>query len=130
MKKFIIGALLIASSSSLFANETLLNTMKDMRNALVNINDGFLYNDKAKVLNGVDALEKAATIFQKKDLKTYLPENKKNMTPVAMSLSKKLNLSAEEIKTFANAGKLGQAAGVYPELVKTCTSCHAIIRGW
>ena len=131
MKSKLMGIFLsILIGSTLNANETLMSSMKNMRNSLVKINDGFLYNDINMILSGADKLEKTALIFQKHDLKLYLPEKKKNMAPVAVSLSKRLNLYTNDIKTYAKNGKLANAADVYPDLVKACTSCHKIIRGW
>ena len=131
MKTKIVTLLLgMLIGSSLSANETLMSSMKDMRNSLVKINDGFLYNNTQMILEGTDELEKSTKIFQSNDLKTYLPKNKQNMAPVAVSLSKRLYIYTNDIKTYTKNDKLANAADVYPDLVKACTSCHKIIRGW
>jgi hypothetical protein len=129
-KKILVLITSIMFANILSANETLLANMKSMRNSLVLINDGFLYNDTKKIIQGANDLEESTKIFQKHDLKLYLPAHKQNMAPVAVSLSKRLKLYTDDIKTYANNGKLANAADVYPDLVKACTSCHAIIRGW
>ncbi len=128
--KLMLATSLCASVS--FADETrLVVEMKNMRDSMHQINDGFFYNKKDKILEALVLLENANKIFKtQKDIRIYLPEKVKHMSGVALMTSKKINTNIKKMKKFIKKNNSAEASNAYIDIVNSCTSCHAITRGW
>ncbi|MBD3794303.1 MAG: hypothetical protein IE916_02950 [Epsilonproteobacteria bacterium] len=130
MKKILIG-LSIVTALGLSANDVMSANMKSMRDGLVEIQDGFLYNNKDGVLKGIAKIEEANKMFHDKEsVAKYLPANKERLSSVALLSSKHLNSNLLEMKEYINQNQLLEASSVHSDVVRNCTRCHAIIRGW
>ena len=90
MKKLALGLTLLASMG-LHANDIALN-MKVMREGLLEIQDGFLYNSKPTVISGIAKIEASNDMFHdKKSVEGYLPEEKKGLIGVTLLSAKNMD---------------------------------------
>lgn len=129
MKKILIG-LSIFTALSLQAADMNTN-MKDMRDGLQEIQDGFLYNNKDGVLAGIDKVQKANKMYDsKKSVEAFLPKGKERMASVALLSAKNMDVDLEEMKLYVEAGQMLEASSVTADVIRSCTRCHAIVRGW
>ena len=130
MKKILIG-LSVVAALGLQASDTIGSNMKVMRDGLVEIQDGFLYNDKKRVLDGIVQIEKANKIFHdRKSVSKYLPADKKRLANVALLSSKSLDHSLAEMRLYINNDKINEASAASNSVIQNCTRCHAVVRGW
>lgn len=112
-------------------DSVIISEMKNMRDAMHTINDGFFYNKQESILAGLDALQKANEIFKNHaDIKNYLPEKSKHMSGISYNNARKIDANINSMKQFISAKKYNQAAAKYTEILNSCTACHSIVRGW
>ena len=130
MKKILISLSLLAVIG-LQASEGVSVTMKDMRDGMVQVQDGFLYNNKESILNGIEKIKKANSIFHDaKSAEAILPQDKKKYSKIAYISTKNLNMYLSTMKDFVDEGSIVNASDAYSGIVHSCTHCHAITRGW
>ena len=130
MKTFIVGLSMIAALGLQASDDIALN-MKDMRDGLVQIQDGFLYNDKQNIIQGITKVENANKMFHdKKTAYKFLPKDKQKLAGIAELSSKNLNGSLEEMREYVKHNQIIEASAIHSDLVHNCTRCHAIVRGW
>jgi hypothetical protein len=130
MKKILL-ALSVLAVLGLQADDTLNANMKTMRDGLMEIQDGFLYNNKDGVLAGITKIEKANAIFHdQKSVEQYLPKAQQRLSSVAVFSTKYLNSYLAEMKEYVKNDQLLEASSIHSEVVRNCTRCHAIVRGW
>lgn len=130
MKKILIGLSLFAAVG-LYASDSIQVTMKDMRDGLTEVQDGFLYNSKESILKGIDKIEKANMVFHdEKAAAASLPADKKKFSKIAYISTKNLNLYLATMKDYVKEGSIVNASDAYSGVVRSCTHCHAITRGW
>ena len=132
MKKIVFALGLIAVLGlQATANDELKTSMTDMRDGLQEIQDGFSYNNKDGILNGIVKIKKANGLFHdQSSAAKYLPQDKKKFARVALISTKTLNTNLEQMKEYVNAGSIIAASESMSGVVKSCTRCHAIVRGW
>lgn len=132
MKLGKILLLMVLSFGTAFAEDgVMILKMKDMRDAMHEINDGFFYNNKVGILKGIDKLKEANKIFgTMQDVKKYLPEKIKHMSGISFNNARKITMNLDNMENYIQAGKFNQAASSYTDIVNSCTACHAIVRGW
>jgi predicted PP-loop superfamily ATPase len=105
--------------------------MKDMRDGLQLIQDGFSYNNKEDILIGIAKIQKANEIFSdEKSSAKYLPEKKQRLAKVSFLSAHNLNTSLEQMKEYVKINKIIDASDSISGVVHSCTRCHAIVRGW
>lgn len=130
MKKILVGLSLFAALG-LHASDDIQTTMKDMRDGLVQVQDGFLYNNKEGILSGIEKITKANKIFHdEKSAASFLPKDKKKYSKIAYISTKNLNVYLTTMKDFVEEGSIINASDAYSGVVHSCTHCHAITRGW
>jgi hypothetical protein len=129
MKKLVLSLSVLAV---LGLQATDINTnMQTMRDGLLEIQDGFLYNNKDAVVVGIKKIEKANEIFHSKEaVEKYLPKEKKKMAGVTLLSAKRLNSDLEAMNAYISDNKMLEAAEIHSDVMKDCTRCHAIVRGW
>jgi len=115
-----------------FADDTVIITeMKNMRDSMNQINDGFFYNKKEKITQGLDSLKSANKIFKtQSDVKMYLPEKTKHMSGISFNNAKKIDTNIEKMKKYIAKNNYRKASNIYMDIINSCTSCHSIVRGW
>lgn len=129
MNKFILGLSMVAALS-LGASEIGSN-MKNMRDGLLEIQDGFLYNNKEGVVAGIAKIKKSNEIFHDKNsVAVYLPTDKKHLGAVTLLSAKRLNSDLDAMGEYIGQNNMFEAAAIHSDVMKDCTRCHAIVRGW
>lgn len=105
--------------------------MAKLENGLSNIQKGFLYNNKKLIELGVDEVQKENLIYHEpKVVKDMLPANKKQMKNAAMLTSYRIENASKELKEYLKLNQMRNAHGAFSDIVKACTDCHVITRGW
>lgn len=132
MKKYILGlALLMAFASQSLASDQLTVSMKDMRDGLQSIQDGFSYNNKDDILSGIAKIQKANEMFHDtKSSAKFLPADKQRYAKVSFLSANNLNFSLNQMKDYVEMGKIVDASDSLSGVVHSCTRCHAIVRRW
>jgi hypothetical protein len=132
MKKQLLGlAMVIALGLSASASDELQTSMKDMRDGLQLIQDGFSYNNKDNILIGIDKIQEANKLFHdEKSSASYLPPKKQRLARVSFLSAHNMNLSLEQMKEYVKMNKIVDASDSLAGVVHSCTRCHAIVRGW
>ena len=131
--KSILLSLTIASSVSFAQTPAELNTktMIGMESGLNNIQKGFLYNNLDLVKYGADQIIKENKIYHdKKVIKSILPKGKQQMENIAMITSNRIDDSIAELKTYIDLKDIRKAQDSFVNIIKACTDCHNIVRGW
>ena len=93
---------------------------------MATIQKGFLYNQKASLLEGADAVINANSIFEKVDTKAFT--NGSKATQVISNIHGNLATSAKKFKKAVEANKFADATGLYGKIVNDCVACHTVIR--
>lgn len=129
MKKLLLSLSVFAV---LGLQATEINTsMKSMRDGLLEIQDGFLYNNKDAVVSGIKKIKVANEIFSDKEsVAIYLPKDKKKMSSVTLMSAKRLNADLDAMSEYIADNKMLEAAELHSDVMKDCTRCHAIVRAW
>jgi len=128
MKKLALATLLC--SSVLFANDALVKNMHDMENGMEYIQKGYLYNNMELVKNGIAEIEKASTILRSIDTSTYLPENKKHMSNIALNSSSAMDKALESMKKHIDKKEIAKSHEEYSKVLSNCVICHSLVRNW
>lgn len=114
-----------------FASDSMIVEMKNMRDSMHQINDGFFYNQKGEILEGLTKLKKSNAIFgSQADVKKHLPKKVQHMSGISYNTVKRVNSYIDEMKVYIDNNQFGKAANSYTNILNSCTSCHAIVRGW
>ena len=127
MKKIILA--LAASSVLVLASDATINaTMKLMEQGLNDVQSGFVYHDKEKLNRGIATLEGSNAIFSNVDVSVFIPNNAK--VQVTKNINQNLADALKTLKASVADKNYAQASEDYGKVVKSCISCHTIIRGW
>ncbi len=130
MKKLLISLSLLGAIGVQASEDIPLN-MKNMRDGMILIQDGFLYNKKELILSGITKIQKENSIFQDaKCAEAILPKEKKKYATIAYISAKNLNMYLAKMKDFIDENSTVNASDAYSGVVQSCTHCHAITRGW
>jgi cytochrome c556 len=132
LKKIILA--LAALSVLALANESTINnvtvnaTMKLMEQGLSDVQTGFIYHDKERLNRGIQTLQGANSIFSNVDVSVFIPNNAK--IQVTKNINENLAKELESLKKSVSDKNYAEATEDYAKVVKSCLSCHTIIRGW
>lgn len=129
MKKIVVS---LSAFLILGLQATDINTnMHTMKEGLESIQDGFLYNNQEAVASGIVQIKKANEIFHDKDsVAKYLPKDKKKLVGVTLLSAKRLSSDLDAMSEYLAQGNMLEAAVLHSDIIKDCTRCHAIVRGW
>ena len=131
--KIIAAIVLFGFSVNTFANEThdLTIMMFNKEVGLNNIQKGFLYNNIALIKSGVDQVVEENKIYHNKDVvESIIPKNRKQAVNLAMLTARRIDNAATEIKIYLEEKEMRKAFDSFSNMVKACTDCHVIVRGW
>lgn len=130
MKKVLL-VLSVLTVLSLQANSVMSSNMKDMRDGLQSIQDGFSYNNREGILNGIAQIQQANEAFSnQKAAAKFLPNDKKHLAKLSYLSTKILNISLDKMKAYVEADQIIDASNSMAGIVHSCTRCHALVRGW
>lgn len=106
-------------------------TMIGMESGLANIQKGFLYNNMELVKYGAEQIKKEIKIYHdRKIIKQILPDGKQQMENIALITAKRIDGSLEELTTYVDLKQMRNAEDSFTDIVKACSDCHNIVRGW
>ena len=127
--KVILATSLVASLS-VADDSIILKEMKHMRDGMNQINDGFFYGKKDKMIDGLNSLRDANNIFNTQDdVKKYLPAKVKHMSGMSFNTARKINKNIDKMKKSINKNNFAKASAIYSDIMSSCISCHATVRG-
>jgi cytochrome c556 len=135
MIKIILSVVLL-SSTFIFAGEYTaqdrIRDMKELENAMVTIQKGFLYNDLATIEKGVEEIKQNAMSVEPplKGEEKYLAKQESYSYKFAKRQSAKMIVHADDIVHDYKEGHKKQAVNVYHKIFKQCMTCHERIRNW
>lgn len=130
MKKLLIGLSLLGAVG-VQASEDISLTMKNMRDGMILIQDGFLYNKKDSILSGIQKVQQANSIFRDvKSTELILPPQKKKYSTIAYISAKNLDIYLGKMRDFIDENSTINASDTYSGVIYSCTHCHAITRDW
>lgn len=131
MKKIMLATLM--SASFLFASSsdslTINATMQLMKSGVENIQDGFFYSDKEKIMGGIEMIENANNIFGKIDLREFV-NNRNVSVQVANNLSSHISTHLQEMKKGVETKDYAMTTKAFGEVINNCVACHITIRKW
>ena len=133
MKKIAICILII--SSCLFAEqkqdkEQRLENMHILANAMDEIQNGFLFNNKELIKSGANTILKTASTIEAKDLKHSLPKETAYAHKFAQKTASRTKAHAQGILDALKENDALMAMDEYLYVLRQCTSCHLRIRTW
>lgn len=128
--KLALAAMMTASFS--YAASDVNSVMASMEQGLNNIQKGFLYNSIELIKSGTAQVQKENLIYlkDKKEIQAMLPKGKQQMENVAMITAQRIDQAAVEINSYINLKEMRHAQDAYTSMVKACSDCHTIVRGW
>ncbi|HIP29404.1 MAG TPA: hypothetical protein EYG93_11375 [Sulfurospirillum arcachonense] len=92
---------------------------------------GFLYNNLDLVKYGADQIVKENVKYHDREvIKSILPKGKQQMENIALITATRVDNSIIEMKTYIELNDVRKAQDAFINIVKACTDCHNIIRGW
>jgi len=113
------------------AEEINMKTMAGMENGLNNIQKGFLYNNLDLVKHGAKQIMEENVIYHdKKVIKSILPEGKQQMENIVMITANRIDNALVELNAYIELKDIRKAQDSFINVVKACTDCHNIVRGW
>lgn len=138
MKSNIIKLLLLLSilgSSSLFGDdkkikEKRLKIMHTYTGSLHTVQDGFLYNDHKKVIEGATMILKTAKHVKTHNMKAHLPKNQAYTYKFALKMTDRIIAHSESMLDAISRKKPLEAMDEFNYVIKQCTSCHIRVRDW
>jgi L-cystine uptake protein TcyP (sodium:dicarboxylate symporter family) len=126
MKKALLA--LAATSVLALANDTTIDaTMGLMTQGIQEVQNGFINNDKKEISRGIEILHNANAIFEKVDVTTFIPNNKRGQ--VTKNISKNFSKDVKALKKSIEANDYNSAAKQYGQVISNCMACHKIVRG-
>ncbi|MEA2111022.1 MAG: hypothetical protein U9P71_03130 [Campylobacterota bacterium] len=130
-------ALSIAMLSALiFAGEYTekdrIEDMKDLEDAMVLVQKGFLYNNLSMIESGVNEIKENAMSVEPplKNEEKYLDKLESYSYKYAKRQSAKMTVHADDIVQDYKDGNKKQAVNAYNKIFKQCMTCHERIRDW
>ena len=137
MLKRLVLVGVIVGSSLMAAQYTKADRMKDMQimsDAMGEIQTGFFYNDKDRVIKGALKLSDAVRhvrppieeMEEKNPMVRYMNAKVKFSNKIVKKIDKK---TATLIERF-RSGDTNQALQAYKKIMESCMECHAKIRKW
>ena len=113
------------------AKEINMKAMAGMESGLNNIQKGFLYNNLDLIKHGSKQISEENSVYHdKKMIKSILPKGKQQMENIAMITSNRIDNALSELKTYIELKDMRKAQDSFIHVVKACTDCHSIVRGW
>jgi len=127
MKKSLL-AIVLSSTILLAGDTTITATMSLMNQGLNQVQSGFVNNKKKDIIEGINIIENANSIFSQVDVGKFIPNNRK--TQVTKNIHNNLAKSLKDLKNNVENRRYSDATASYGKVLNTCLACHTIVRGW
>lgn len=126
MKKVIL-ALAVSATLSFASDSTLGATMNLMKQGMNQIQQGFMYNSRIDIQQGIEIVTNSNDIFKHVDVANFIKSNK---VTVAKNINHNLSEDLKALKKAVDNAKYTEATVQYGKVMSQCIACHTIIRGW
>lgn len=126
MKKVIL-ALAVSATLSFASDSTLGATMNLMKQGMNQIQQGFMYNSRIDIQQGIEIVTNSNDIFKHVDVANFIKSNK---VTVAKNINHNLSEDLKALKKAVDNAKYTEATVQYSKVMSQCIACHTIIRGW
>ncbi len=135
MKKIITAVLALMLSSTLLVaaevkDQKMADDMKEMMNAMVEIQKNWFYENPRGIKKGVKKLEAHMEYLKSSDAKGYLPKDQEYANKFAKKRAEMIELYAEDLVVSVEDGNDEDVLDNYTQIMNQCTSCHMRIRNW
>lgn len=133
MKILKIYLLSLIATTCIVAQEipSINSVMAKLENGLINIQKGFLYNNAELIKVGIDEVQKENLVYHKPQaIKEMLPKDKMHMKNAAILTSYRIENASKELREYLRLGQIRDAHSAFSDIVRACTDCHIIVRGW
>lgn len=127
--KIVAGLLLALPLFSADMN-AMQKSMFAMEEGLGSIQKGFLYNNPLLILDGLKSVNEASQLFKKEDMKSYLPKERQHMANIANNSSIRMEEALAKMEEYVKAKEYVKAQQQCADILNSCTTCHALVRGW
>ncbi len=134
MKRLLLVLSVFATLASADNKQTINETMASMEKGMNTIQKGFLYNQKATILEGTEIVINANSIFEKVDVKSFT--NGSKATQVISNIHQTIATDLKQFKKVVDeikdnkSNKIADATKLYGKIINDCVACHAVIRKW
>ena len=133
-KTILIGVM----SASLFAGgytrADRIADMKIMSQAMNEIQSGFFFNDKQKVIKGAlklsDTIRRVRPPLEDKEEQDPMMRYMNEKVKFSNKIVKKIDKKAETIIDRFRSGDVNEALQAYKKIMSSCMECHAQLRNW
>lgn len=126
MKKVIL-ALAVSATLSFASESTIGATMNLMKQGMNQIQQGFMYNSKDDIKQGIEIVTSSNNIFKHVDVADFIKSKK---VTVAKNINKNLAKDLKALKKAIDGANYSEATVQYAKVMNECMACHTIIRGW
>lgn len=125
MRKFILSIVLCVSA---FANQPLVPIMQNMAYAIKLMGDGILYDDYARLQEGIEEFKLLNSQLRQIDTHTYLNvAHHRNINVIAGIVNKNQD-TIETMERYFKQKEYAKTAEAYGKLFAGCVSCHNLTR--
>ena len=139
IKKILIGGLISLSIvTTVTAQEQLKSEMNALSGGLYNIERGFLTNDQKLTDESLAKLKKDVKTFlgDEKDIKKLLPEDLKHKSSIAINSANMISKSIDKIQKILKDSSLSpinrqmRSQKEFTSIQNQCFRCHNLVRDW
>ena len=122
-----LSLLLLVTSVSFASDVTISSTMNLLHKGMEKINNGFVYNSKDMLKEGLSIVENANSIFNTVDVKKFIKSNK---VQVAKNINHNMTKRITTLRKLVDEKKYTEATTQYSKVMNECINCHILIRKW
>ena len=133
-KTILIGVVSASLFAGAYTRADRVADMQTMAQAMNEIESGFFYNDKQKVIKGAlklsDTIRHVKPPMEDKEEKNPMMRYMNEKVKFSNKIAKKIDRKAETIIERFQSGDVNEALQAYKKIMSSCMECHAKIRKW
>ena len=133
-KVIVMGVLSVSVFAGAYTRADRVADMQTMAKAMNEIESGFFYNDKQKVIKGAlklsDTIRHVRPPLEDKEEKNPMMRYMNEKVKFSNKIVKKIDRKAETIIERFQDGDVNEALQAYKKIMSSCMECHAKIRKW
>ncbi len=133
-KAIVIGVLSVSVFAGVYTRADRVKDMQTMAQAMNDIESGFFFNDKQKVIKGAlklsDTIRHVRPPLEDKEEKNPMMRYMNEKVKFSNKIVKKIDRKAETIIERFQDGDVSEALQAYKKIMSSCMECHAKIRKW
>ena len=133
-KTILIGVMSASLFAGAYTRADRVADMQIMADAMNEIETGFFFNDKDKVVKGAlklsDTIRRVKPPLEDKEEKNPMMRYMNEKVKFSNKIVKKIDKKAETIIERFQEGDINQALQAYKKIMSSCMECHAKLRKW